>query len=127
MIDRSVAPFPPNYDPSASRSKFESDFLVFHRSNPLIYWMIFDFAFEWLRSGRGICGIHLLTERVRWEMYVKTSGDVFKLNNNTCAYYARLLWELEPSLRSLFKFRKLKFPCTFGPPNDELPSSEHVT
>jgi hypothetical protein len=108
--------------------KLERNFIFFHNANPQVYQTLVHYAFEWHNRGRGKCGMKLLYERVRWHFGIQTSGDSdFKLNNNYTAFYARMIWEDYPELRSIFRFRRQKIPSSFGPPDAGLPPGGHIS
>jgi hypothetical protein len=116
-------------DQHGNASKLETQFWQFHNDNPDVYKYLIRFAKEY-RSRRGKdsrLGIAVLYERVRWEVSIAVDTRDFRLNNNHRAYYARLIMLQEPELKDIFKVRKQRIQSTLGPPNDTLPSGEHVT
>lgn len=119
-VDRSVVPMPSNYDPKQYRFKLERNFLIAHTKNPKVWWLIVDLLTQWYDSGKRKCGMRFLHEIIRWQISIQTYGhEPFKLASYTTAYYARLIWDQYPEFREMFTFRKLRYPCTFGPPPDE--------
>lgn len=79
------------------------------RKNPEVYGLYERFAAEMAKTGRRF-GVKLLTERVRWECAVRTSGeDGFKINNNHTAYIARKLVTDHPELLTLLVFRETRY------------------
>lgn len=83
----------------------ETAFQRYHKENPHVYAKLREFALEAVEAGRTRFGINMLHERVRWYTAVEATGDVWKLNNNYRAYYARLLMKNEPALDGLFALR----------------------
>lgn len=81
-------------------------FRAFHEANPEVYEELRDLALGLRRRGRTRYGIASLFEVLRWQRALKTQGDVFKLNNNYRAFYARLLMEREPDLAGFFETRE---------------------
>lgn len=58
-------------------------------------------------AGRSKAGIGMLWEALRWQYFITTTGDLYKLNNNHRSRYARLIMSLEPDLRDFFNVREL--------------------
>ena len=85
----------------------QSAFNKFDTENPHVYEFYKKFAFALLACGRKRCSIALLTERIRWEVYVTTSALDFKINNNFRSRYARKLMTEYPELQGMFSTRKL--------------------
>ena len=115
-------------DEHGNIGKLEIAFWNFHHDNPVVYQYLIRFATEW-RKRRGLnakLGIGALFERVRWEVYLGEQEHDFKLNNNNRASYARLMMRDELSLQNIFQLRRQRIQSTIGPPNDNLPSGEHV-
>jgi hypothetical protein len=84
----------------------QEKFLAFHEANPRVYEAFVRLARMWVASTRGRkIGIGALTERVRWELSLATTGDEFKINNNHRSFYARLLMVQEPDLAGIFELR----------------------
>lgn len=107
------------------QSKLEASFWEFHRANPEVYETLVVLAFQWKKFGGRKIGINALSERVRWEIAIRTCGSQFKLNNNHRPFYARMLMENEPELAGLFALRKQKIQSSIGPSNDGLPEGTH--
>lgn len=105
--------------------KLEKAFWQFHLDNPLVYERLVKYAREWKRN-HNHCSIKFLYERVRWDFGMDTTtDDSFKLSNNHCPFYARLIDEKELNMKGLFRFRQQRVQCSFGPLNESLPSGEH--
>ena len=85
----------------------EETFWRFHDANPAVYDELVGFAREATRLGAKKLGINQLIERVRWERFIRTGGEVFKINNNHAPYYSRLIMTNEPDLEGIFQTRKL--------------------
>lgn len=85
------------------RDSFEE----FHRANPHVYDALRRRALR--AQGRGYRpGMKCLFELLRWSHGMATSGEEFKLNNNFCSHYARLLMAREPLLAGFFELRELR-------------------
>ena len=89
-------------------SKIAQAFENFHSENPHVYDLIVRFATELRLAGRKRLSISLIVERVRWESAIKTTGDVFKINNNFSALYTRKLEREHPEFDGLFATRTLR-------------------
>jgi hypothetical protein len=49
----------------------------------------------------------LITERIRWELYITTkSDDGFKINNNHRAFYSRKFMNMYPEWDGIFRTRQ---------------------
>ena len=88
------------------RAVLEEEFLKFHDENPHVYTELVKIA-EFARSkGRGRWGIAALFERLRWISEFETVGNIYKLNNNFRAFYARMLMTDHPKFASFFQIRR---------------------
>lgn len=76
----------------------------FHQRNPAVYHYAVSIC-RWARA-RGIrhYGIGAVWEIMRFK-YLETYGDIYKLNNNHRAFYARLVMAQEPDLAGFFQTR----------------------
>lgn len=94
----------------ATETAWERKFREFHAKNPQVYVALVRFAREAKARGRNKIGIELLINRVRWELFMNTRDDHsdFKINNNYKAYYARLIMEREPDMKTMFNTRELR-------------------
>lgn len=83
-------------------------FLEFHYANPRVYETLVELARKAKKQGRDRIGIKMIWEVARWEIFLRTKGDEYKLNNNYHSRYARLIMAAEPDLVGIFATRKLK-------------------
>ena len=91
------------------RDGIEERFLRFHNDNPHVYATLRSLALRAYASGKRRIGVGALWERMRWEIWMDTSGDEeFKLNNDFRSRYARLLMRQEPALAGIFETRRLR-------------------
>jgi hypothetical protein len=105
--------------------KLERAFWEFHLANPEVYRLLVHYAKQW-KARHLHCSISFLFERVRWQMNIQVNAsDLFKLNNNHRAFYARLIEEQE-GWHEFFRMRTQRIQSSFGPANSRLPSGEHV-
>lgn len=88
--------------------QIEMAFRAFHQKNPDVYAKLVDLARRAKRAGKTNIGIGMLYEVVRWDYYLTTSDDDFKLNNNYRSRYARLIMDAEPDLAGIFHLRELR-------------------
>lgn len=82
-------------------------FESFHRANPAVYRELCALMRLAKSRGRKRIGIAMLYEVLRWNYFLRTAGEDFKLNNNFQSRYARLIEKQEPDLRGMFEFREL--------------------
>lgn len=102
---------PPPSDPrwcTQPRTPLEQHFVVFHHRNPHIFRELLRQARHALERGEGRVSIALLTERIRADLDVSTSGDSYKMDNRHRAYYARLLIHHEPRLAGVLHTRAVQ-------------------
>lgn len=98
-----------SFDPVKSKELLLSErFTIFHYKNPKVYEMLVRLARRAVATGKQRIGIGMLWEVMRWEMWLETSGDDFKLNNSFRSRYARLIMKTCPDLAEVFETRKLK-------------------
>lgn len=97
------------YDPSmgTSTASLESRFHIFHRENPRVFRALALLALRWCRKSSKPCSIAMLFEIIRYQSEMKTTGDVFKLNNSYRSRYARLLEQTYPQVNGRFVTRQL--------------------
>lgn len=86
----------------------EERFERFHADNPQVYHTLVRLARHVKERGRRRVGIRMLWERMRWELFLQTETNDFKLNDNYTSRYVRLIAEREPDLAELFETRKLR-------------------
>jgi len=76
----------------------------FHRRNPNVYRFAVRVARYMKSRGLRQYGIGAVWEVMRFK-YLESFGDVYKLNNNYRAWYARRIMRLEPDLADFFRTR----------------------
>jgi hypothetical protein len=86
----------------------EKAFWIFHQDNPEVYSLCVALAREALAVGRRKIGMKMVWERARWDFYIRTTDDTYKLNNNYTALYARLIMKQESDLAGVFDLRSRK-------------------
>jgi len=76
----------------------------FHYRNPSVYGFAVDVC-RYMKRRRVLhYGIGAVWEIMRFK-YLETHGDIYKLNNNYRAWYARLIMSQEPDLVGFFQIR----------------------
>ena len=90
------------------RETIEERFQTFHVQNPNVYAALCRLARQAISKGRTRVGMKMLFEVVRWEVYLSTKDEAFKLNNVFTSRYARLIMDNEPDLAGAFELRELK-------------------
>lgn len=83
-------------------------FKAFHLDNPHVYKKFKEYAFKIKKTGRKKYSAVTLINVIRWEHDTETTGDVFKINNDFIALYARLLIHHYPEFDNFFELRKMK-------------------
>jgi hypothetical protein len=79
----------------------------YHRENPLIWKYFEKFAFEAVDRGHRKISHWLIINRIRWEVYIVTTGEEFKISNNFIAFYARHWQETYPPYKELFNTKRM--------------------
>lgn len=86
----------------------DARFAQFHRENPIVYKTLVRLAREARDAGKTRVGIKALAERARWDLWLATRGDDFKINNSLISRYVRLIVAQEPDLAGMFELRRLR-------------------
>lgn len=94
----------PDYTPDLSIAE---RFAMFHAQNPHVADALEALAAQWLSRHKRV-GIKALYEIARWESGISTTGDVWRLNNDWTAYYARLLLDRHPEWTGAIHVRELR-------------------
>jgi len=103
QFDFDFSPITPESDDKSLASRFER----FHENNPVVYKNLVGLARQFReKRPNAIMGIGMLYEVLRWNYYMGIDTDEdYKLNNDFCAPYARLIMKQEPDLENAFKLR----------------------
>jgi len=84
-------------------------FFEFHNANPLVYALFQQYAIQAIDSGAKKIGAKAIYERLRWNLYFETKGDLkYKLNNDYVSRYARLFIHDFPEYSHKIETRTLK-------------------
>ena len=89
-------------------SDLDDRFLDFHCDNPQVYDELVRLAHEAKSAGKGRCGIRMLWEGARWNLWLRTDAPEYKLNNNLHSRYARYIMARELDLADMFTVRTLR-------------------
>ena len=83
-------------------------FNKFISKNPHIYKSFEEQAFRAIKKGRTKISSDLIINYIRWEQFIESSDEHFKINNSYSAYIARFFIQQNPEYKDLFNFRKLR-------------------
>ena len=84
-----------------------AEFDKWHADNPLIWTYFERFSKEALKSGKKRISHWLVINRIRWEVYIVTTGKDFKISNGMIAFYARLWRETYPEHKNLYRIKRM--------------------
>lgn len=85
----------------------EEKFIKYDRENPRVYEYFIQFAAEMIAAGRKKLSASLITERIRWEVNIRTKcDDQFKISNNHRAFYSRKFMEDFPEYAGYFVIKQ---------------------
>jgi hypothetical protein len=73
-----------------------------HKANPQVWEYFERFSLEVVKMGRKKVSHWLIINRIRWEVYMETTGKDFKISNDYIAFYARLWKKRHPEHAALF-------------------------
>lgn len=79
-------------------------FLQYHKRNPHVFHAYLRYTWQLHKAGVQRKSISMITERIRWESATR-GDDLFKINNDYRAFYARLLMWKVPEFRESFQLR----------------------
>lgn len=80
---------------------------VWHKENPQVWDYFEKFSLEAVKRGRKKISHWLIINRIRWEVYMETTGDEFKISNDYIAFYARLWRAKYPEHKELFNIKRM--------------------
>jgi len=96
-----------NYEQTTGES-IRVSFNRFHRENPQVYDMFKQYAQVLLDTGATKLSSKLIINRIRWEIYIETTGSPYKINDAYTAWYARKFCRHFPQYKSYFEFRRIR-------------------
>lgn len=85
--------------------KLLEEFKVFHKNNPDIYEEFGRLAHRMKTTGRKKYSSKMIINVLRWERDLRTTGDVFKINDKFQSIYGRLFVYHNPEFKDFFEFR----------------------
>lgn len=85
-------------------TKFELE--KYNQENPHIYEVFEKFTLQVIDTGRKYFGAKAIMERVRFYSLIEAKNDVFKVNNNQVAFYARLFEARNAQFKGFFRKRR---------------------
>lgn len=91
---------------SRPKTLLDAQFEKFHKENPRVYQELCSLTQQAYDRGRERIGMRMLFEVVRWNRFLQTTDPQFKLNNNYCSRYARLIMAQNPKFQGIFETRE---------------------
>lgn len=89
-------------------SELDKKFWEFHKKNPQVFDELVALARKAKAAGRKRIGMQMLFEVIRWQRYINTKGDPYKINNNYASRYARIIPEKFPEFEGMFETRRIR-------------------
>ena len=80
----------------------------FHAANPHIFAEFESQALKAIAKGRTKISAKLIINWIRWNEFLRSSDQHFKINDAFQSYYARAFAEKYPQYAHYFEFRKLR-------------------
>ncbi len=90
------------------RAKYVPGFEELLDSSHDVFFVFEKFTLEAYNAGMLRFGTSMVWNRMRWYTEVEMKAGSFKLNNNYCTFYGRLLMRLYPELEGFFKTREME-------------------
>lgn len=86
----------------------QAEFDRWHANNPAIWEYFKRFSFDALANNHKRISHWLIINRIRWEVFLVTTGTEYKISNNAIAFYARLWRKTYPEHAQLFKIKRMR-------------------
>lgn len=83
-------------------------FAKYHAENPNVFAEFETYARRIAATGRQRYSAWVIIQVIRWDYDIRTTGEVFQINNDFIALYARLLITRVPWFASFLELRKMK-------------------
>ena len=83
-------------------------FYKFNKENPHIFEAFEEQALTAINKGRKKLSSKLIINWIRWNEFLRSSDQNFKINDAYQSYYARYFVEKHPQHIDVFEFRKLR-------------------
>jgi len=90
-----------------SFAKRQARFDEWHKNNPGLWDYFQQFSFEAIQHGHKKISHWLIINRIRWEVFIVTTGKDFKISNDFIAFYARLWKKTHPQYKGLFNTKRM--------------------
>lgn len=85
-----------------------------HQKNPHIYQHFRQLAHQMMATGRERYSARTIMEVMRWHYDLRTTGDVFEINDNFTPIYVRLLIHNHPEFSNFFELRTVRSKGMFS-------------
>lgn len=89
--------------PKVVRDRFRK----FHEKNPHVFDEFEKKSFEIINTGRPRYSAMRIIQAIRWDEDKKTTGDVFKINNDFTPIYSRMFTDKWPEFDGFFERRQV--------------------
>lgn len=83
-------------------------FVVFHKENPNLYKEFEKQALRAINAGKKKISAKMIINYIRWNVFIESTDENFKLNDAFGSYYSRLFVSIHPAHKDKFEFRKLR-------------------
>lgn len=83
-------------------------FNEFNKQNPHIFKAFEEQALKAISRGRTKLSSKLIINWIRWNEFLRSSDQNFRINDAYQSYYARFFIEKYPQYSGIFEFRKLR-------------------
>ena len=83
-------------------------FNKFNKENPHIFKVFEEQVLTAINKGRKKISSKLIINWIRWNEFLRSSDQNFKINDAYQSYYARYFVEIHPQYVDVFEFRKLR-------------------
>jgi hypothetical protein len=100
-------------------------FDTFHENNPVVYELFLKYAFQLLQKDKKISS-KLIINRIRWEVYIETDGEPYRINDAFTAHYARLFLKDYPEHEDKIELRRIRADGDFSEYFPELETKQEV-
>lgn len=89
-------------------STLEQRFAAFHEANSHVFEMFKKLTWRAIDAGKTRIGAKALFEVIRWQTWLETTGDHFRINNSYVSFYARMWMIQHPQYAHIFQIRERK-------------------
>lgn len=89
-------------------NNLKSKWWEWHKKNPHIFKAFEKQALRAVEAGKEKISGYAIVNYLRWEVYLETEGDEFKIRNDWIPFYVRLFQHVHPEHKDLFNTRPMK-------------------